>query len=102
MRRIRSASEAEMVALFLRTELPAARFRDDLTRLLRLAGLPERVITDPNLEDATENEARRRLLAGHRGDWRSGTGMFEGFPSGVRWAWMALTPGELRRVRYID
>jgi hypothetical protein len=28
--------------------------------------------------------------------------MFEGFPSGVRWAWMALTPGELRRVRYID
>jgi len=34
MRWLRPSSEAEMVALFLRTELPAARFRDTLRALL--------------------------------------------------------------------
>jgi len=47
MRRLRSSSEAEMVALFLRTELPAARSRDDLRALLVRDGLPERVVTAP-------------------------------------------------------
>ena len=102
MRQIRSSSEVEMVALFLRTELPSARFRDDLIRLLRLAGLPERLVTDPDLDDPAENEARRQLLVSHRGDWRSGTGMFQGFPAHLSWEWLALTPAELRRVRYID
>ena len=40
MRRLRPSSEAEMVALFLRTELPAARFRDTLRALLERDGLP--------------------------------------------------------------
>ena len=35
-----------MVAQFLRTELPAARHRDDLRALLQRDGLPEHVITD--------------------------------------------------------
>jgi hypothetical protein len=46
-----------MVALFLRTELPASRFRDTLRALLERDGLPERVITDPDLGDAAENQA---------------------------------------------
>jgi hypothetical protein len=91
-----------MVALFLRTELSATRFRHDLTRLLRRAGRSERVIVDPNLDDTDENRARRQLLIEHRGDWRTGTGMFEGFPSDVRWAWLAITVPELSRVRFIN
>jgi hypothetical protein len=51
MRRLRLSSEAEMIALFLRTELPAARFRDTLRALLDQAGLPERLVTAPNLDD---------------------------------------------------
>ncbi len=43
MRRLRPSSEAEMVALFLRTELPVARSRDDLRALLERARLSERV-----------------------------------------------------------
>ena len=57
MRRLRPSSETEMVALFLRTELAAARFRDKLQALLESYGLPERVITDPDLGDAAENQA---------------------------------------------
>jgi hypothetical protein len=101
MRRLRPSSEAEMVALFLRTELPAARFRDTLRALLQRDGLPERVITDPDLDDDAENQARLRLLTEHR-EYGTRTGLFGGFPDDVRWQWMAITPAELARVRYVD
>jgi hypothetical protein len=40
MRRLRTSSEAEMVALFLRTDLPSDRWRDDaaLTTALKSSG----------------------------------------------------------------
>src|SRR5499433_460516 len=101
MRRLRPSSEAEMVALFLRTELPAARFRNKLQALLDQAGLPERLITAPNLDAPAENQAREQLLTQHR-EYSTRTGLFEGFPADVRWQWMAITPAELARVRYID
>ena len=101
MRRLRSGSEAEMVALFLHTEFAAARFRADLRALLERAGLPERIITDPDLGDAAGNQARRRLLAQHRA-YGTNTGLFDGFPSDVRWSWMAITPAELAQVRYVN
>ena len=101
MRRLRAGSEAEMVALFLRTELPAARFRDTLQALLQEAGLPERLITAPNLDDPAENQAREQLLTQHRG-YGTRTGLFDGFPRDVCWEWMAITPAELATVRYID
>src|SRR6266699_5615506 len=90
MRRLRPSSEAEMVALFLRTELPAARSRDDLRALLERARLSERVVTDPDFDDDAENQARLRLLTRHRG-YGTRTGLFDGFPDDVRWQWMAIT-----------
>jgi hypothetical protein len=101
MRRLRPSSEAEMVALFLRTELPAARSRDSLRALLEEACLSERVVTDPDLDDDAENQARLRLLTQHRG-YGTRTELFDGFPHEVRWQWMAITSAELAGVRYID
>jgi hypothetical protein len=101
MRRLRPSSEAEMVALFLRTELPAARSRDDLQALLEREGLPERVVSAPDLDDDAENQARLRLLTRHRG-YSTRTELFDGFPDDVGWEWMAITPAELARVRFID
>jgi hypothetical protein len=101
MRRLRPGSEAEMVALFLRTELPAARSRDDLRAHLEQGRLSEHVITDPDLDDDAENLARLRLLTRHRG-YCTRTELFDGFPDGVRWQWMAITSAELASVRYID
>jgi hypothetical protein len=101
MRRLRSSSEAEMIALFLRTELPAARSRDDLRALLERAGLPERVVSAPGLAEDAENRARLRLLTQHRG-YGTRTDLFDCFPDDVRWQWMAITPAELARVRFID
>jgi hypothetical protein len=68
---------------------------------LKRAGLPEHVITAPDFGDATENQARLRLLTEHRG-YSTRTDYFEGFPDDVRWQWMAITPAELARVRYIE
>ena len=62
MRQLRPSSEAEMVALFLRTELPAARHRDDLRALLERGGLSERVITAPG-GDLVVLEGHARLTA---------------------------------------
>jgi hypothetical protein len=101
MRQLRPSSEAEMVALFLRTELPAARFRDSLHALLDQAGLSERLVTAPNLDDPAENQAREQLLTQHRG-YGTRTGLFEGFPQDVSWEWTAITPAELATVRYVD
>ena len=101
MRPLRPSSEAEMVALFLRTELPAARFWDTLRALLEHDGLPERVITHPDLDDDAENQARIRLLTQHR-EYGTRSGLFDGFLDDVRWQWMAISPAEPARVRYID
>jgi hypothetical protein len=101
MQRLRPSSEKEMIALFLRTELASDRWRDTLRELLDRAGLPERVITDPDLDDHTENRARRQLLTGHRG-YDTRTDYFDGFPDDVRWEWMGITPAELAAVRYIE
>jgi hypothetical protein len=101
MRRLRPSSEAEMAALFLRTELSSERWRDGLRALLERAGLPDRVVTAPDLTHGTENQARLRLLTEHRG-YGTRTGYFPGFPDDVRWQWMAITPAELAAVRYIE
>ena len=101
MRRLRPSSEAEMIALFLRTELASDRWRDALGELLGRGGLPERVITAPDLDDPAENRARRQLLTGHRG-YDARDGYFDGFPDDVRWEWMGITPAELAAVRYIE
>lgn len=101
MRRLRPSSEAEMIALFLRTELPAARFRDKLQALLDRAGLPETLVTAPNLDDPVENQAREQLLTQHR-EYGTRTGLFAGFPHDVCWEWMAITAAELATVRYIE
>jgi hypothetical protein len=90
-----------MVALFLRTELPAARFRGTLQALLDQAGLPERLVTAPNLDDPAENQAREQLLTQHR-EYGTRTGLFEGFLHDVYWEWMVITPAELATVRYVD
>jgi hypothetical protein len=101
VRWLRPGSEAEMVALFLRTELPSARFGDELRTLLERAGLPERVVTDPDLGEDAENRARLRLLTQQRG-YGTRAEVFENFPDDVCWQWAAITAAELARVRYID
>jgi hypothetical protein len=96
VRFLRTGSEAEMVALFLRGELASAHYGGEIRALLERDGLAERIITDPDLGDAAENQVRLGLLTGYREDY------FDEFPEDVHWQWMAITTDELAAVRYID
>ncbi len=101
MRLVAPASEDEVVALFLRTEIGSVRFRDDILRLLERDGVPRKIIDYPDTSDDTENAYRRELLGKFRG-WGRNAGMFQGFPRDVRWYRAVVSRKELAWVRYID
>ena len=101
MRTIRSATEDEVVAEFLRAEIDSDRWATRILELLRSDGRARSIVDHPDLEEPEANDYRRALLGRFRG-WGRGEGMFpEWFPEGVRWDLVALTTEELAQVRYI-
>ncbi|MFI7062697.1 hypothetical protein ACIBL3_17070 [Kribbella sp. NPDC050124] len=101
MRIIGASSDDEMVATFLLGELSSERFGADLARVLAELGQSATLLTEANLADADENDVRRQVLGDFRG-YRQDRELFTGFPDGVSWRWVALSPAELLDVRYID
>jgi hypothetical protein len=97
---LRPSSEDEMVAVFLRGELPSERWGPAIDQALLNAGADRRLVLEPDLSDPVANAMRRRVLADHRA--YPVDGLFGGYPDDVRWEWTALTPDELLAVRYID
>lgn len=85
-----------MVWVFLRGELESERFGPGIRR-----AIDERLLREPDLEDARENDLRRAALTRLRGYDRR-EGLFHGFPDDVRWERAALTRDELLTVEYIE
>lgn len=104
MRILGQSSEAEMIACFLRGELTSIRFGPGLRAALSAAGLTDRLLTDADLSDETENRARRNLLGTTRGYGQDRDVFDESFPApaDVQWTRAELNPGELAQVRYIE
>src|SRR5579875_3867339 len=101
MRVLGESGEDEMVACFLRGELPSERFGDAVRAALSAAGLPAELVTHPDLTDQEANRARRAILAATRG-YGEDRELFADFPARVRWIRACLTPAELARVRYVE
>ena len=101
MRVLRTASEAEVVAAYLRGELDSPRWGERLAELLREDGVDASVVRTSNLDDAAECAYRERLLDRHRA-WLRREGLFEDFPEHVAWSRVALTPEEVLAIRYIN
>jgi hypothetical protein len=101
MRIIRAASEAEVVAAFLRGELDSPRWGDRLLELLREDGADPAVVRAPALDDADECAYRARLLDRHRG-WLRREGLFAGLPRRIDWWRAALPPKEVLAIDYIN
>lgn len=101
MRTVRPASEAEVLAAFLRAELASPRYRERLLALLHDDRVDSSVLARPNIADPTENAYREALLDRHRG-WLAREGLFAGFPRQVDWALVALPPNEVLAIRYIN
>jgi hypothetical protein len=104
MRILGESSEAEMIACFLRGELTSPRFGPGLRAALSAAGLTDRLLTDADLSDETENRARRNLLGTTRGYGQNRDVFDESFPApaDVHWTRAELNPTELAQVRYIE
>jgi hypothetical protein len=95
------SSEDEMIAVFLQAEQRSERFGAALARLLAHDRGDPVIVAAPDLRDPATNAYRRQLLGAFRGYGRDER-LFEGFPADVECQWVALTPDELFRVRYID
>jgi hypothetical protein len=100
VRILRPASEAEVVAAFLRAEIESARWGDQLRDILRKDGVDESVLSHPDVEDAAANAYRAQVLDRHRG-WLQRIGLFDGLPRDLEWTLVALTPEEVLAMRYI-
>ena len=98
LRIVRSISEDEMIAVFLRGELDSERYG---ARLRELAGAEAEALLDPDTADAEANRRRRETLDRHRAYERR-QGLFLGFPDDVDWYRAVLAPDEVLDIRYID
>ena len=86
MRRIRPATEAEVIAEFLKGEYHQKEYHVDRQ-------LHENMVMSPNLADQEENSIRRELLyRRHRITWKE-------LPPDVRWFQIELEADDLDRVR---
>jgi hypothetical protein len=92
------ATEAEMIAAFLRAEIGSCRYGKAILALLQQFGAPRRVIDEPNVNDQAENELRRAVLAAYRG--YPGALLFTGFPADTTWRRVRLEPDDFQRMRY--
>jgi hypothetical protein len=100
MRLVRSASEDEVIAAFLRAEIDSDRFGQGILAALEADHRPRSIVDSAILRDPEESMYRRSLLGRVRG-WGRGEGMFQGFPAEIEWNLAAVTPKELAQVRYI-
>jgi len=68
MRRLEDSSEAEMIAIWLRTELMASkRFSSRIDAILERQGIAREVVTEPDISDLEANALRRAVLSEYRG-----------------------------------
>ena len=95
------ATEAEVVARFLRGELESPRWGKRLRDLLAGQGQPQSLVTRPDLSRPNENEGREALLDELRG-WSRRQGLFLGFPEQIDWFRASLTPDQVLAIRYIN
>src|SRR5260370_39491977 len=100
MRLLRTASEDDMVAVFLAAAVTSERCGPQIRGILARLGQPRGIAEHPDTRDEAANVVRRQVLAAYR-DYPAGDA-FTGMPADARRQRAALTPAELATVRYID
>ena len=94
MERICNSSTDEVILEWLRAELYSSRFSGDLKTSLQKAGQHEAIITQGNIENQAENEARLQILKGY--SWLD----FDLYQ--YNWYRVSLNQHEVKELRYID
>jgi hypothetical protein len=95
------ATESDMVALFLRSELGSVRWGDTIRDTLAELSLPLDLVADADTDDPAANQRRAAVLGAFRG-YRQDRSLFEDYPADVQWRWVLLEHDDLDRLKYID
>ena len=101
MRIIKKASEAYMVATFLKSEIMSSRYKDKINAIFQRDGVDRSIIEVPDITDSKQNTYRTALLKEYR-DFGLNKGLFNNFPEKVEWYKALLNRSELEEVKYID
>lgn len=96
MKIIKSISEDEVVAHFLKTEIESLRFRQKILSYLQANTLDRNLIDKPDLDNEIGNKLRKKALI----DLRVST--FHNFPENVKWYKAILDTQDIDRIKYID
>jgi len=98
---LKNISEDEVTAIILNYNMHSSRFRNELKKLLQEHGLDEKIVTDPDLKNDSENAIRKRFIQSLDG---SGVGGYLGknFPNDVVWKKAQLSKEDLQKIKYID
>jgi hypothetical protein len=96
MRLLQATTDADMVAVFLQTEITSHRFGGHIKVQLENDHKDVGVVTTPNIADAQENAYRRQLLATYRAY------ALDELPADIRWHRALLDRYDVARVRYIN
>ena len=89
-----------MVGAFLKGELNSTRFSPALRNVMNELGADEKIITEPDLQNESENLLRKRIFGKFRG-YGENQMLFEGFPQDVQWKRVKLSPQEVLQIHYI-
>ena len=96
---LRSATEDEMIAAFLRAEITSSRYESLIMQVLRSLSRGRSLIENPDVADATASRMRKMVL-GYRG--YPADGLFQGFPTDVTWRCVRLELRDFETMRYIN
>ncbi len=94
-------TEADMVAVFLKTEIASSRFSEEILILLQRDWVDRRIVDLPDLSNRDENQYRIKLLGDFRG-YGQNRALFKSFPADVDWNRAVLAREEILEIRYID
>ncbi len=93
---VKPTTEADMIAVYLRSEIDSKRFGKYILNLLEKNKQNRAIIDHPDITSAEENEYRRNILIGYRAY------VFDEIPTHTEWFRAILSRGEVADIRYID
>lgn len=101
MKKLRSITENEMIAVFLKAEIKSDRWANTILSFLHRDGKDMSILENPDTYNQEENIYRKQLLGEFRG-YGKNNHLFQDFPTNVRWERVLLTKNEPEKILYTD
>ena len=101
MKIIKLSDENEMIYEFLKMEMASERYTEKINSALKQFNLSESILQNGNISSEEENNHRKNVLGIFRG-YNKNSGLFENFPSEIKWIWSKFSRQDLPKIKYIN